>query len=347
LTLRPLPGEAPADFFARLAAVLLEHEAAVAWQVVFGDLKARPAGLQAMRKAWGEADWPVTWIQGDACGTGPLAGTHVTAIAGVPVETLWLEGRPVGRAYTDDLAKHCLIGDLRPANASRSEADQCKEIYARLEAVLESNGLTFAQVVRTWFFLHEILEWYEHFNIVRNEFFRTKGLCGGPLPASTGICGKSRPGSALAISAWAVQPLGGRLRVRELFSPLQCPAPKYGSGFSRAMELAAPDHARVLVSGTASIHPDGSSAHLEDVDRQIVLTMDVVAAILAQRKLTFADATRATAYFKRPADAPALARWCAAQGVKPLPVVLAKASVCRDELLFEIELDAMKTGPGA
>ena len=148
-------------------------------------------------------------------------------------------------------------------------------------------------------------------------------------------------GSALAVSAWAVQPLQPALAIQELFSPLQCPAPKYGSGFSRAMEIAGPDYARLLVSGTASIHPDGNSAFLEDVDRQIVLTMDVVRAILDQRQMSFADVTRATAYFKRASQAPALARWCAGEGIKPFPVVLTEASVCRDELLFEIELDAM------
>ena len=93
LTLRPLPGETPADFFGRLAALLQEHEAAVAWQVVFGDVQARTGGVQALRKACGEVNWPVTWIQGDACGTGSLvrrAGRQ--ALARRPYQGLGLPG---------------------------------------------------------------------------------------------------------------------------------------------------------------------------------------------------------------------------------------------------------------
>ena len=339
LTLWPLPGEAPEGLFRRMAEVLRDHEAAVVWQEIFGEL--RPETVKPLRQIMGEVTWPVNWIEGAACGPAPLAGTHVMAVAGVPVETIRMHGCPVGRVYADDLARHCLLGDVRPLQPAGSQADQCKEVYARLEEALAQAGMSFKQVVRTWFFLNNILDWYPQFNTVRNEFFRTKGMCAGPLPASTGICGKNLAGSALAMSAWAVQPLEPAVAIRELFSPLQCPAPKYGSGFSRAMEIAGPDHARLLVSGTASIHPDGSSAFLEDVDQQIVLTMDVVRAILEQRQMGFADISRATAYFKRAADAPALARWCAAQGVKPFPVLITEASVCRDELLFEIELDAM------
>ena len=341
LTLRPLPAETPDAFFARLASVLQEHEAAVVWQEVFGELKTGADALAPLRKTLGEADWPVNWIEGGSCGGGALSGAHVMAVAGVPVETIRMDGRPVGRVYNDGLARHCLLGEVGPSDCSRSPGDQCKETYARLEQALSQVWLGINQVVRTWFFLDRILDWYPQFNLVRNEFFRTKGLCQGPLPASTGICGKNRAGGALVVGAWALQSLDSQLRIEEVFSPLQCPAPNYGSGFSRAMSVAAPDHERLLISGTASIHPDGSSMHWGDIDRQIELTMDVVRGILAERKMTFADVTRATAYFKRAQDAPALARWCAGQAVKSLPVVITEAAVCRDELLFEIELDAM------
>ena len=41
-------------------------------------------------------------------------------------------------------------------------------------------------------------------------------------------------------------------------------------------------------------------------------------------------------------DAPVYHRYCRANGIPPLPVALAHADVCRDDLLFEIELDAVR-----
>jgi hypothetical protein len=56
--------------------------------------------------------------------------------------------------------------------------------------------------------------------------------------------------------------------------------------------------------------------------------------------MTLADAARATVYFKSVADHPLFAAWCAANGLEDLPVVSACGDICRDDLLFEIELDA-------
>ena len=51
----------------------------------------------------------------------------------------------------------------------------------------------------------------------------------GSLPASTGISARNPAGSALVAGAWALQPLEAFARAAEIASPLQCPAPNYGS----------------------------------------------------------------------------------------------------------------------
>jgi enamine deaminase RidA (YjgF/YER057c/UK114 family) len=104
----------------------------------------------------------------------------------------------------------------------------------------------------------------------------------------------------------------------------------------------APDCRRLLVSGTASIAPGGQTAHVGDPRRQIELTMEVVEAILRAREMTLADTTRATVYFKSAADLPLFAAWCARHSCDTLPAVHACCDICRDDLLFEIELDALK-----
>jgi enamine deaminase RidA (YjgF/YER057c/UK114 family) len=102
----------------------------------------------------------------------------------------------------------------------------------------------------------------------------------------------------------------------------------------------------LLISGTASIEPGGRSAHPGDPRKQIQLTMEVVAAILESCRMSFADVTRSTVYFKQLADARLFEQWCQTNDLD-IPGVWVEADICRDELLFEIELDAMTTGHSA
>ena len=69
--------------------------------------------------------------------------------------------------------------------------------------------------------------------------------------------------------------------------------------------------------------------------------MDVVAAILRSRGFTFSDLARATAYFRHPADAGVFAEWLAGKRLSKLPVVSAQCDVCRNDLLFELEAEAV------
>ena len=99
----------------------------------------------------------------------------------------------------------------------------------------------------------------------------------------------------------------------------------------------------MLVSGTASIAADGTTMHLDDVDKQIERTMDVVDAILKSRDMDWADVTRGIVYFRDVDDVPRFDDFCRARHLPAMPlVVVGKVIVCREDLLFEIELDAVK-----
>jgi len=130
---------------------------------------------------------------------------------------------------------------------------------------------------------------------------------------------------------------------RAIPSPKQCPAPAYGSAFSRAVEIHSPGFRQVLISGTASIEPGGATAHVGDVQAQIDLTMEVVESILESRGMSLADTSRATAYFRSGSDAPRFIEWMERHEIRNLPVVHACCDICRDDLLFELELDAIQS----
>jgi enamine deaminase RidA (YjgF/YER057c/UK114 family) len=84
------------------------------------------------------------------------------------------------------------------------------------------------------------------------------------------------------------------------------------------------------------------TVHVGDVRAQIELTMQVVGDLLKSRGMSYADVSRATAYFKNGADLPVFQHWLATNQLQTMPVVNTCCEVCRDDLLFEIEVDAVK-----
>ena len=81
----------------------------------------------------------------------------------------------------------------------------------------------------------------------------------------------------------------------------------------------------------------------DDVAKQIHLTLDVVEAILRSREMNWSNTVRAVGYFRDMDALPVFQACCRERGILPLPMVPAHATVCRDDLLFEIELDAIST----
>jgi len=285
-------------------------------------------------------DWPVTWVQGGACGNQPAAGLQVHAFAGT-VERLVVDGWVVGSVFTDGGARQCVVGGILPGDNTLSRPEQTVRTLENLQIILADAGFNLADVVRTWFFLDHILSWYNDFNPARTEIYSQVKFRTGSLPASTGVGAGNPAGAALALVAWAFRPLGQDSYAEEVASPLQCPAPAYGSSFSRALETSTNTGRRLFISGTASIAPEGKTLWVGDVRKQVELTMNVVEAILRSRGFDFNDLACATAYFRHATDAGVFAEWLAANRLSRLPVVFAQCDVCRDDLLFELEAEAL------
>ena len=280
----------------------------------------------------GKTAWPVTWL----CVNPKLTGVQIHAVQGVPVDRIEKAGRVVGSVFADGSARHCRLGGLHPVAAGAGPAEEAQVTFELLAAALREAGMTFANVARTWFYLDHILNWYGEFNQVRDKFFRDHKVFDSLVPASTGIGSANGGGRALVAGAYAVT--GGQLTA--VPSPLQCPALQYGSSFSRAVEWQMPEHRRLWVSGTASIAPAGQTVHVGDVAGQIDLTMQVVAAILESRGLGWGAVSRAIAYVRAETTAQRFQEYQGAHGLTNLPVVTTENVICRDDLLFEIEVDA-------
>ena len=310
--------------------------ASVLSQFVFGGCRFHDQAVSLM----GDGLWPVTWIHGDGCSGESVSGMQAVTVAGPDVKGVTLDGAHVGCWFEDEDAAYCYLGGILPSDRNRGRTDQAEDVFLRLEKALATVGMEYTDVVRTWLFLEQLLDWYGEFNEVRTAFYEERGVFDRLVPASTGI-GAANPGDAALIAgAIAIKPKHDRVKAFAVPSPLQCPATSYRSSFSRAAEVEMPDRRYLYISGTASINADGTSAHLGDVDKQIDLTMRVATALLESRGMGWGDVVRAIAYFKDMRDGPRFADYCRAEGLPTFPVALAHAAVCRDDLLFEIEADA-------
>jgi enamine deaminase RidA (YjgF/YER057c/UK114 family) len=299
---------------------------------VFGSAGKNPAEV---------AESPLISLLGD--GAPSDSGIHaaqICAVSGVPSKPVTLNGRTVGFAYEDDCAAYCRLRGITSNDASMSPGEQTSSAFENVKSALESAGFAFRDVVRTWCYLDNLLDWYGEFNSARNAFFEREGVYEGVVPASTGIGASNAAGAALVLDVLATRPRAGGGRVAPVESPMQNPALDYKSSFSRAVEIACPGYAMLMVSGTASIDGDGRSVRIGDLDGQIELTLDVVEALLESRGMSWCDAFRGIAYFKHPEDVGELGPRLARRGIPEFPLAAVPAAVCRDELLFELELDA-------
>ncbi|NSW55299.1 MAG: translation initiation inhibitor [Armatimonadetes bacterium] len=292
---------------------------------------------------WEEPDFPVTWVCNEHPDGADLSGVYVHAVQGAETRPLLVDGRVVGTVVETPYATECTLAGIRSIHTHKSRPEQARETFENIEKALAQVDMDFSNVVRTWLFLDQILEWYGEFNGVRTRFFNERDVFSKLVPASTGIGGANPAGSAMIASAFAMKPKSDQVCIQAVPSPLQCPALAYGSSFSRVVEVATPGCKRLLVSGTASIDRNGNTVYVGDVDGQVAKTFEVVQAILESRGMDWSHVTRATAYVRLTSDVGAYQRFVASRpDLAALPAIVANNIICRDDLLFELEVDAAR-----
>jgi enamine deaminase RidA (YjgF/YER057c/UK114 family) len=340
ITLTPKGDESPESLFRRVADAIRGLRGEVVSVESLGMAAADRKCLELLTKALGQ-DAPVGWVENSR--TDNLCGVHLWAISGAKTSPVHLEGRRIGTLFEDQFGRYLRLVGLLPTDVACPRPQQADWIFRQMDAALADQGMTFANVVRTWFYNDDILAWYHDFNGVRNAFFRERGVVNGMMPASTGVAGRNAIGGGLITGLIAVEAKDPAVQAFAVPSPLQSSAADYGSSFSRAAELDLPDHRRLYVSGTASIDCSGETVFLGDCRAQVKQTMEVVQAILRSRGMDWTDVTRSLAYFKRAPDACLFDAYRKESGLPAFPAVVVENDICRDDLLYEIEVDAIKT----
>ena len=99
-----------------------------------------------------------------------------------------------GTASIDEKGETVHVGDFRA---------QCHRTFKNITGLLESEGATWHDIVRTTCYLRDIDRDYAAFNEERTEFYKEQQL--NPVPASTGIQAKlCRPELLVEIEAIAM-----------------------------------------------------------------------------------------------------------------------------------------------
>lgn len=305
-----------------------------AWAALYANRQVVDALMPRLKAAGAWTRWPLMVLitpgdieQGGFQAWSPAMGTPLCD-----------DGRVVGLSWLDNAGRcRASLCGLTPAAGLAPEA-ATEAVFARAADLLGTVGLGWADVYRTWFYNDRILDWYGDFNRVRTAAYRRARVDFHRAPASTGIGLANGDGAALSFGVLAAAP---HIEPGPVVSPLQNAAMNYGSLFSRATEETVGDTRRLWVSGTADIDADGNTCHLGDFTAQTIRTYEIVGAILQSRGMEWRDVRRATAYVREPADVARHAALVATGAIPALAAVAIPATVCRDNLLFELELDAI------
>jgi len=271
---------------------------------------------------------------------GKIAGVQVHAIRSQQKpEIIRLDDSVLGRMLIQGGKKYIALSNISDKEAGEAKT-QARAMFEKAESALNLIGCDMFSVIRTWIWIKNILNWYNDFNSIRTQFFTERGLIRAnkktQLPASTGIGITPAGGAACSLDLFAV--VGEQNSEKFLLKGgNQGPALEYGSAFSRASRTETPAGETIFVSGTAAVSPEGETEHIGGIQGQINATYNHVLAILKDMVCSENDVVHMIAYCKTEEVEKVFSN---VHPDLPWPCMSVIADICRDDLLFEIEVTA-------
>ena len=349
------PSQSVEQIYDRIAQLLSVSSYQIVQERCFGDIEFQmqltEIRARTFQKYAIETNTPITYIEGKSCSGAHFAGMQMRAIHSTPeiqIRTILDQGIPKGRAWNLNGATFFMLHSVNGGDTSNhaSRTSQTETMFHQAENLLRTAGATYQDVVRTWIYLSDILDWYGEFNTVRNRCYVDYGFLGDSkvqaeqiyLPASTGIEGNNPSGRPATMDVFAIHRSDQSATIVRAISGTKQRSPfRYGSAFSRAMIVEDSSSKLILVSGTASIDGQGKSVHVGDSAAQIHQSLKVVAALAEGEGATLQDLCEVTVFIKRKEDFPVFQKVIEQVGIPNIPSVNVVADVCREELLFELD----------
>jgi enamine deaminase RidA (YjgF/YER057c/UK114 family) len=326
-------------------------DGAIVHERIFGSLSVEQAVMSARQKAFQSRgippDTPVTYVQGHPPWGEGFAGALLRTVS--KVDGPWAvqaSGQAMGSKWRVGDLSFIVLQNIQPPDPKLPRPIQARQMIEQAEALLRQESASYGDVVRTWFYLSHILDWYGEFNEARSARYTEMGLMPHRgigrllLPASTGIRGETSLGGAGALDLLAlIGPENSKALVRQLSNVGQEDAFRYGSAFSRGALIFGPDVSMIEVSGTAAIDEHGETVHSGNARAQIECTLDKIASLLEPEGARLEDIGSATVFVKHAKDISLYLDVVKQRGLE-IPAVFVVADVCRDDLLFEMDAEA-------
>jgi enamine deaminase RidA (YjgF/YER057c/UK114 family) len=349
---------AAVETYAQLGEILSDRGMTIVQERIFGSVSVAQEVMTARKRVFQKrnipTDTPLTYIEGLPLWGAGLAGVIIRAVTpskpGDEVWTITDEGQPRGRGWRRNGTTFIILQNIQGIDQGLSRINtpstQAARTIERAEEILDKQGLTYRNVVRTWFYLANILKWYNEFNEVRNTKYSAYGIVPESIedtlsfPASTGIGGISPQRAVCTMDLVATDlDAGTRPAVVHLRNESQREAFCYGAAFSRGTFIRETDVSLIEVSGTAAIGPTGMSLHCNNIRAQIEYTFDTIENLIAQRGARLEDICAGTVFLKHPEHEAAYREIAEKRGLDDLPCLCVVADICREELLFEVDAE--------
>jgi len=340
------------EIYRALASWFSEQKATGVQEHIFASLAQREAILAERQRLFGTEDdsqpWAASFVEGAPCDREGLAGVQLYAVAGPACAPIYYDRSLCGVTFDHRNARHVYLTGISGAGNVGTRPQEAQAMFARADAVLQSTGGSYADVVRTWIYLADILQWYDEFNPVRgalySQFAESRQTDSSWPPASTGIKGRAPGGAHCLMNLFAIGGPGRRdISVELLRNPRQSEATGYGSAFSRGMAITFDGVETVHVSGTAAVDEEGRSACVGDLKGQVNHTLDNIVSLLNTRNMTLDDFVSSTIFIKQGHNTEIVRELIEERSKFLANGVYVAADICRPELLFEVDGIAVHT----
>jgi len=340
------------EVYCALASWLHEQAAMGVQERILGNLADREAILAERQRLFGAEGnpepWAASFVEGAPCDREGLAGVQLYAVAGPTCAPIYHDRSLCGVVFEHQDARHVYLTGITGTANVGTRPEEARAMLARANAVLQATGGSYADVVRTWIYLTDILQWYDEFNPVRGALYSEIAQIGQTdsrwPPASTGIEGRSPGGAHCLMDLFAIGGPGRRdVSVELLRNPRQSEAPGYGSAFSRGMAITFDGVETVHVSGTAAVDEEGRSACVGDLRGQVNHTLNNIVSLLNTRNMTLEDFVSSTIFIKHGHDTNIVRQLIEERSESLANGVYVAADICRSELLFEVDGIAVHT----
>ncbi|OPH47984.1 hypothetical protein BC351_39030 [Paenibacillus ferrarius] len=307
-----------------------------------------------VRTYFNKVEIPYTYV-----GAPPFWGEGIAGIIlhginakkkGGTIRDVEFEGQICGRMYEKESDKRLMLSAIFHNELRDKSYEQIYHTFCKINQILNGNGLNYRDVIRTWIYIPQILDYYDQFNLGRNRFLEELNIIPTRdsirdfdfenifMPASTGVGCENPYTSGALFDVYAISKnFESEIKVSNETGSKQRSAYRYGSAFSRSLIVhqQACDH--LFLSGTASIDDKGNTIHLDNIDLQIGETFKVINSLVQEADMNVADWMEGTVFLKKSEYAQAYMKNIEENQVLNPPVILCVADICREDLLFEID----------